>query len=269
MCEILVMIKTKNEKISKDELRPFLMRCIQAGAKNKDGYGVMCETWFLRSINQFDKAQMEHVLKEYAGDSRFFAVHVRFATCEIKKEFTHPFVNGRFMLMHNGVVDVDKHKSGSDSLDLFNAIDDAFKSDYAQAIKTVTANMSGSYSVLSFVMSDDALYYFRNSPDFDFMFLRDKGIIYGATDIDRLKPLQTKLLNFFETALESRPLRNVVYKIDLKSGRFSRVVTVTEKEIKYSWESDKTTQSNLNCGKTDESERYRKYYGWDNYGLRD
>jgi len=233
MCEILTIIKTNNKPITQAELAPFLERCIKAGARNKDGWGAFCENWYMRSAEQFSNLDARHLLKEYKNDSRFFAVHVRLATCEVKKEFSHPFVNNRLMFCHNGVINIDSENTGSDSLDLFKALNKKHKNkNLTEAIRAVTKTATGTYSVLIYSISEEALYYFRNNPSFDFMLCEDKNIIYGATDIDRLKPLQTRKLGFFETALESRPLKNMIYKINLKNGRFKRCGTFQEKEVK-------------------------------------
>lgn len=259
MCEILVMIKTDNTMIKQKELERFLYRCLVASENNRDGYGVMCEKWYMRSVSKMGKNDVKNILKNYENDSRFFAVHVRFATCEKKEEFTHPFVNKRFMIMHNGVVKVDNETSGSDSLDLFNALDKAFTGDYVQAIKSATKKTSGSLSVLSYVFDENALYYFRNSPLFDFILCREDNIIYGATDIDRLKPLQKKLFGFFETAHESRPSRDAIYKISLEGAVFQRCGKIEEKPISF-----KTLcQSDLIGNKTSG----KPFYDSDTYGI--
>lgn len=249
------MIKTDNKPITHKELERFLNRCIDAGVSCRDGWGVMCEKWSMKNTTQFNKHDVKHIIKNYDGDSRFFCCHVRYATCEIKKEYTHPFHNERFMLVHNGVLEVDNEKSGSDSLDLFNAVHKAFKTDYAKALRDAIKTASGSFSVLSYVYDVNALYYVRNSPAFDFLLCEKENVIYGATDIDRLKPLQKKIFGFFETALESRPLKNMIYKINLSDARFSRCGEVEEKPYIYQ---AKTTQGTL-------TDTTKNKYGWRGY----
>jgi predicted glutamine amidotransferase len=107
---------------------------------------------------------VKELLKRYAEDSRFFLVHVRYATCEKKEEFNHPFVYDNFLGVHNGVVTVDNETSGSDSMDMFNAINKAYKGSMIKAIKDATKTLRGSFSVLLFEYGTKALYYYRNTP---------------------------------------------------------------------------------------------------------
>lgn len=266
MCEILLMLKTDNTLIKKSELERFLYRCVIASNSNRDGYGAMCENWFMRSVAKMETHDVKNILNQYEEDSRFFAVHVRFATCEKKEEFTHPFANKRFMLVHNGVVNVDNEKSGSDSLDFFNALDKEYETDFVKAIKETTKKTSGSFSVLTYVYSENALYYFRNSPIFDFMLCENENVIYGATDIDRLKPLQKKLFGFFETAHESRPLRETIYKIDLASAKFERCGNTEDKPIttyKPLYQADLSGSGALPTN----NEHKKRAFDGDNYGI--
>lgn len=245
MCEIFVMIKSNNENITKKELEPFLKRAVLSASHNRDGYGVACETWYMKTTDTMSDNDVKDILEKYKDDSRFFIVHVRFATCEKKEEFNHPFIYERFLGVHNGVVTVDNEKSGSDSFDMFNAINKNYNGvPLHKAILKAMKNISGSYSVLMYEYETKSLYYYRNTPVFDFMFVPQKNIIYGATDIDVLKPLQHKLLGFFETAYESRPLRETLYRIDLSDGSFKRCGTVEEKP--YTWvQNGATVQRNL------------------------
>jgi hypothetical protein len=86
------------------------------------------------------------------------------------------------------------------------------------------------------------------------MFVPEKNIIYGATDIDVLKPLQHKLLGFFETAYESRPLKETVYRIELSNAMFKRCGTVEEKP--YEFKNMGTTVQNNLFGRHDLSGNY-------------
>lgn len=249
MCEILTIIKTDNKPITEKQLERFLYRSLTASNHNKDGWGIMSEQFTMRSPAPFTKKDIQHILKtykKYGSASRFFTVHVRFATCEIKEEYTHPFTFDNFIGVHNGCVTVNDIKTGSDSLNFFTELDKHTKNDNTlfESIKKTVANTSGSYSVLLYAQNEKKLYYFRNTPSFDFMYVKKENIVYGATDIDRLHCLDYKLLGFFESALESRPLQDTVYCIDLNNGRFNRAGYIEEKQITYTYSGFKNTTLN-------------------------
>ena len=252
MCEIFVMFKANNTNIQKNELERFLKRAVTSGARNSDGYGVLCEKYHMRDPEQFNFNHVKEIIKDYNNDSRFFAVHTRLATCEKKIEFNHPFKMDKFLGIHNGVVSVDGQNSGSDSLDLFTEINDYSKNEkyLYNAIVKAMHNVSGSYSVLIYAFKEHKLYYYRNSPSFDFMYIPKSKIVYGATDIDRLKCLDYRALGFFETAYFSRPLQKKLYCIDLKTGRFNRIATITEKERTYVYKA------------SDNNDKQSRFSGW-------
>lgn len=229
MCEILMMYKINGEMISKKEVKRFLYKCIKSGDSNPDGYGVVWESGIFKEPVQFKEEHIQKIMQKYKGDSRFFILHVRYATSPINLENTHPFDMDSFIGVHNGVVHVDGINTGVDSHDMFTAIQRDGSKTLKEKIIGAMTKISGTYSVMIYNRDNESLYYYRNTPSFDFLFSKKDGIVYGATNIERLYGLCEKLLGFFETTYESRPIKNVLYRIDLKSGWFNREGTVSEK----------------------------------------
>jgi hypothetical protein len=229
MCEIMFMLKTNGKPITKTELKNFLLSGIKSGEDNKDGYGVMCEDWFLKNPSQMDIKSVENILSYYKEDSRFFALHTRLATCEVKEEYTHPFDLNTFLGMHNGVISTDEINTGSDSLDLFKTIEKQPEKEIKQKIIIGMSKINGSYSVLIYSKIGKNLYYFRNSCNFDFLLNEENNIIYGGTKINRLIPLTPKKYGFFDTGVIKTPEKNILYKLDLKNGYISNIGVIKEK----------------------------------------
>lgn len=231
MCEIQIMIKTNNKFITKLELKNFLFKAVKSANDNPHGYGVMCEKWFSKKPEKMNNLDVLELVKLYNEDSRFFALHTRWATCEIKEDYTHPFVFDTFMGMHNGVVstDIKEINTGSDSLDLFKTIDKQRYNTLKQRIIKGMLNISGSYSVLIYAINEKSIYYYRNGLSFGFLLNEKDSIIYGGTKIDRLNSLLPKKYGFFEYGLQKDPEKNILYKIDLKDGVFIKDGYVLEK----------------------------------------
>lgn len=223
MCEIFLIVKPDNKTITKKEIGRFLKACLPASYTNSDGWGAVWENGFIKSPKQFKGEDIKDILKGYKP-SRFFSLHLRLATSKVNYDNTHPFKLQNFIGVHNGVVHVDGYNTGVDSHDMFKMIQDAEGKNLGQKIINGMRKVTGSYSCLLYDYKGKKLYYYRNNRDFDFMLSKKDNMIYGATNIDRLRYIfSDKTFGYFETSIIDRPRSEVVYQIDLETGNFKRV----------------------------------------------
>lgn len=234
MCEIFFMVSAKNEKLSKEHITKFLNACLPASSSNNDGWGAFWERsdyhGSIKSPSTFRESDIPKILERYRG-SRFFALHLRKATSEICYKNTHPFNIGEFRGCHNGVVRVPEHNGESDSADMFQLISKK-EGTITDKIASAMPQISGTYSVFLHSFKDNKLYYYRNTPSFGFMLDKTNGLIYGATQIDRLKVLVPKVFGIFSESIIAKPREKVVYAIDLNTGNFTEETVITE-EVHY------------------------------------
>ncbi len=232
------MLKPNGNKITKKELSRFLYASLPSGKRNNDGYGAFWEHDTYKNTNEFKDEDVKKLLKLYKGNSRYYVFHTRLATSPVNMDNTHPFKLNGFIGVHNGVVTVPKYDLGVDSLNMFKAIEETDGKYFSNKIKNVMKNVTGSYSVLIYHKNNDCFYYYRNNPKFNFMLNAEENIIYGATDIDRLRSLRERRYNYFEVNNEETPLPNMIYCINVKTGRFShlgRFKNAVER-TRYRWE---------------------------------
>lgn len=239
MCEIFVLINTKNEKLNKEQVSRFLEACLPAAQENNDGWGAFWEKpdfhGMVKSPEQFTSKDIIKILERYRG-SRFIALHLRKATSNVCYTNTHPFHINGFRGCHNGVVKVEGMSNDCDSLNMFEYINNQ-PGEISDRILKGMSKVSGTYSVLIHDINKDRLFYYRNTPCFDFMLDKANGLVYGATRIGRLKPLIPQLHGMFSDCLYSEPHERTLYEITLGTGDFRVVGRIPEYKpvYQFSW----------------------------------
>lgn len=237
MCEIFFVFS--KDKLDKRFIRVFLETIVESGAphSNPHGYGAMWEGGSTKSPVMFQRHHIKRVLKRYKP-SRFFAFHVRYATSTICYENTHPFTfkSGKQVILrgiHNGVISNMGNPRVADSYELFKAISDHFKEtgDILESIQKVMKKANGTYSILIHSVTDNKLYYFRNSPSFNM--IKYGNMVFGATHISRLFPLFhfVKERDIFPPFSYHKPIPRKVYELDLRDFSIKIVGEIEEKSF--------------------------------------
>lgn len=236
MCEIFFMVSTTGQNITASKVKQFLYTCLPSGNNNPDGWGAFWERsdkhGFVKGEEKFTQKHITRIMKHYRC-SRFFVFHVRYATSKVCYENSHPFTTTDIRGCHNGVVRVPEQNGESDSFGMIQHIQNAHGSTVGEKICNGMPDVTGSYSVLLHALKESKLYYFRNSPSFGFMLDSQKGMIYGATHIEKLESLAPLVHGIFPNAIFARPDAKRVYSIDLSNGNFSEVCRIKEQKFVY------------------------------------
>lgn len=172
------------------------------GYTNKDGFGFFndkCKIYKRgKEFGSNDAKQAKQMFK----DSKFIISHVRFKTSgEKSARNSHPFMNGRFIWLHNGVISdfeeiAAKFGLAGAKVDsevicgvLHHFIDKGLS--FKKAMRKTAQELSGSLSVFIYDKKERRLYYFRHTANFNMRLVKvgEKVMIFGATDEDNLKPL--------------------------------------------------------------------------------
>ena len=171
------------------------------GYTNKDGFGFFndkCRIY--KRGKEFGNQDAKQAKKMYA-DSKFIISHVRFKTSgEKSARNSHPFMNGRFIWLHNGVISDFEETATKFGLDakvdsevicgvLHHFIDKGLT--FKKAMRKTAQELSGSLSVFIYDKKEKKLYYFRHTASFSLRLIKigERIMIFGATDEDNLKPL--------------------------------------------------------------------------------
>jgi hypothetical protein len=262
------MVATDGRRIMPTEIKRFLKECLPAANRNDDGWGAFWERpgskGFVKSPDKFTEADIDKILKRYRG-SRFFAFHLRLATSDVNYKNTHPFTMETFRGVHNGVVQVPDFKLGVDSLELLTKIESTDGETLGKSIEKAMGNgVSGTYSVLLHSFKEECLYYFRNSPSFGLMLVKDDKLIYGATNIDRLNALAKPLFGIFPDAIKTEPTKDNIYKIDLHNGNFTRIGKITS-SYRVVYGSNKCSKNRTSSKTITDYSKLAPRRGWKGY----
>lgn len=216
MCNLNFMVKKKGNA---SFLSPLQWATGHSYARNKDSEGVYLSSMdaVVKSENKVDLAPYE----DQIAASNVVAIHERLSTSGKTLANGQPFMNERFVFMHNGVLSLKARKEKqaekrdlSDSAMFFEeflkafeetekvpaAIEAAFK-------KCVT---SGSWSMFLYDKLVDRVYYFKNaSTSMEIAKLKD-GSIYGTTSSENLA--------FFDVSIKYELESDKLYFVDLEEN---------------------------------------------------
>lgn len=217
------MLVSKTD-IDKYFLKKFLLNVVESSAPslNPNGYGAMWESGCTKSAEKFNVHHIKSILKRYKS-SRFFVLHLRFATSSIVNyENTHPFTfrDQKGVLLrgvHNGIISNMGNYVISDSYEFLRRITEKVKEGYSvtEAVKQTAMETDGTFSVVLHIPRIQKLYYFRNSRSF--FFIKSNGMILGATHISRFYPLFNfeKERDIFPPFTYHKPIPGKIYEFDL------------------------------------------------------
>ena len=219
MCNInALFIKNKQKDIT-----PFLMALSSNSyAINRDGDGIFMDSDSVcfKSKNKIDY----NTFKDSIEKSRVIITHQRYSTSGHELEYTHPFTNEDFVLVHNGMIDQFKEKTGSDTFGFWNAFNKKFnavKGTREERIKKTLTRLfkdnGGSYSILIYDKKTKLSYYFRNTPNIYF-YQNSNYLIVSTTDQDVFFSMidDIAINKFIELDIKPR----ILYRIEKTSEVF-------------------------------------------------
>lgn len=166
MCNLNILIKTKFKDVSQ------FMQSISSVSylTNSDGDGIY--TSFNNAVVKSLKKVDYISLSKEINHSKFIITHQRLATSGYECEYTHPFENDEFVLVHNGVINEFKKDIGSDTYGFFTTFIDTFedlnvlKDRETRVIKTIELLLSkikyGYFSVFIYDKVSKTGYYFKD-----------------------------------------------------------------------------------------------------------
>jgi hypothetical protein len=238
MCEIQ-FIKRLNKDLSKFDKEQFIDMMRKGAISNGDAYGIFSRNYMMKEgisfktkIKNLERDSMEFKVV----DTNFLVGHNRFTTSGKAKDNynNHPFEEGDFIIVHNGVIWNDDELKKMYNLDYKEEVDSAIighllnhlvvkqKESITNAIKIVAESLEGSFSIMIYVKSEDNLYYFKNSKT-TFFFSRvvdDDGItILGSTNETTLEESHIEFdmifpINRYKSKVIIEAQDEIVYKID-------------------------------------------------------
>ena len=192
MCQIH-FIQPVEHRLTQEDMRQLCILLEDAGAVNKDGYGVTNGKLVLKSGEKYVKKYNKKVIANFVN-SRFVIGHNRFGTAgTIKSKNSHPFYNTRFTWVHNGHIHnyatiADKYKLKNIRVDsqiigelLYKRVGN--KIDIIDELLKILSELSGGVSVFLYDKKTDKLYYFKYGQDFSFRLIKSntKEIMIGST----------------------------------------------------------------------------------------
>jgi len=209
MCQIQLIHKFDNKKLTEEDLEQFKSMLLSGSNHNDDAWGYYDVTNKKnnRYCGELQYKDMHEISK--LKTTTLFG-HNRLATHGKAHiiDNNHPFETENFVVVHNGVL------SGYAELKKLNNLDYTIETDsfvipsllekvYADlkdsmlTVKTVAEVLFGSFSVIVYSKTDNRLYYFKNdSTRFAFSIAKTKSgdILFGSTDEDNFKSLYTEFI---------------------------------------------------------------------------
>jgi len=238
MCEIQ-FIKRLEKNLTKFDKEQFIDTMKKGAVTNGDAYGIFSRNYMMKEgisfktkIKNLERDSQEFKLVE----SNFLVGHNRYTTSgKANLNYNnHPFEVGDFIIVHNGVLWNDDELKKTYSLDYKEEVDSAIighllnhlvvehKETITDAIKIVAESLTGSFSIMVYVKSEDNLYYFKNDRT-EFYFSRvvdDDGVsILGSTSESTLEESHIEFdmifpINRFKSKVVIEAEAEVIYKID-------------------------------------------------------
>jgi len=241
MCHINIFIKSYETKGNRSlELCSFVDSATKNSyIKNDDGDGVYFSegNFIAKSVDRISYLKFQ----EDISLSKFILSHQRITTSGFSEEYTQPFEDKEFILLHNGVLPSFAKKEKSDTFGLFNKFLGEFKKSgiknrqkkVLSSIKKLFNGVSGSFSIGIFDKTTQKLYYFKNSnTNIEAFISEDKKEFYLTTSSDNEKLLELYRDDFSDFEIED-------YKIYVISeDNEVKIKEVGELKEKESYKSD-------------------------------
>ena len=226
MCNLNILFKNKKAK-HKDLLTAFNFSCAASYAMNTDGARVYFNNGnkLVTSANNID-------INKYKNNfinSSVVIGHERISTSGHSLDNLQPFMNERFVFVHNGVLyEFNNHKEKSDSKQLFEVFIRNFSltNDVAIAIKQALKTEGGSYSILIYDKKEEIGYYFKNGAT-SISFYAGEGILFISTK-DNNK-------YFFSDLKEVKIKSYNIYKIENLNVKCVGTIDYKDPYEKFDW----------------------------------
>ena len=214
MCNLNILIKPNN----KTYLQELQNATATSYSTNSDSEGI-----YLSQSNRAYKSLNKLNLSNYKTQlqkSNFIISHQRISTSGYNFENTQPFLSKKWVLVHNGILDIKKeltHKDKSDTAIFFSEFLHQMEKerDIKKAIEnTINATCENwnSYSIFIYNKVDKIGYYFKNSKtNINIYRLKDNSL-YIATN--------SNTHNFFNNIQRDyKVTENILYKIEVKDKK--------------------------------------------------
>lgn len=190
MCNINIVIRSKISQNPADFFA-FLQNVTACSfMSNSDGEG-----FYANGITVKSKTKINYLAYyKHIASAPIIMTHQRLATSGFSNEFTHPFENEEFVLVHNGIINDFLAGNGSDTHGFFLKFCQTFKhetgnreSAIVSSAKKLLDNLSGgSYSIAILDKKSNSLYYFKDSST-SMYFGKSKHAFYMTTSKANLK----------------------------------------------------------------------------------
>lgn len=238
MCEIHY-IKPLGRKINKEDIQQ-LTTLLRSSWSNKDGFGVTNGEHILKRETKFRNTYIDQIVNEFT-DSKFILGHNRIKTNgKAKKTNAHPFVNDRFIWVHNGHISnydelVIRHKLNGISVDSKIIGELLLKEceteeDVVKALINTLNQLSGGFSVFIYDTKEDRMFYFKHGQTFQFRILETRNgetMIIGSSDKSNLDDIYTQQdgtklglpMLKYKVISSFTPLDEKIYEIGTKFGK--------------------------------------------------
>lgn len=193
MCEIFYAKAAQDKNAVQDQtLLKLLNQAVESASSNSDGFGIFTDNGDHRKAPRELRQDDIGWLMDFASGSEYVVLHTRMTTQGGNtKANTHPFNRDGYMLVHNGVTDVEdenilKLDDEVDSKRILKSII-AKDGDTPEQIETAMDDIAGRASI--FMRDPDGqLFYWRDGgARFTFAFDSQTQEVLGATKEKRLK----------------------------------------------------------------------------------
>jgi len=226
MCNINIIMR-KHLDYKENWLLGFLQSVTACSYNsNSDGEGMYIRDIVIKNINKINYFNYRDRIK----DSPLIITHQRMSTSGFSAEYTHPFYNKDFVLVHNGIMYEYAEGNKSDTFVFFSRLMQTYKimkgsreERLIGAIKLLLDNKSpGSYSIAIYDRKTELLYYFKNSSTSMYA-IRDNSLLYLTTNQGNIK--------FFDlpTTVQQNIKSYQIYRID-KKLQFKKVGRIAHQE---------------------------------------
>lgn len=221
MCEIYYMhSQDAGNGLDKEQMDQLLKSALDGSLTNPHGWGIFDDMGrMMKSEEAFDSEAKDKILNRF-GNAKFIILHLRHATHgSTNYSNTHPFTAGNYLMVHNGVLDINPQGDRTDSELLLHKIISKGHRSIGDKIGATMDNNAGSVSCFLYNSNVRELYYWRKGSSFEFAYDPESKMLFGATRSIRLKnALGKSKLNYFNTLpdriMTQTPSANRILKID-------------------------------------------------------
>lgn len=255
MCNINILIKP-NKKSYCEELNN-ASATSYATNSDSEGFYFDYKNTSKKSLNKINLAKFNKEIQL----SKWLILHERISTSGYNFENTQPFINNRFVLVHNGVLDIKFKLTSNDKSDtniFFNEFNKQFnksndiKIAIQESINNVCENYN-SYSIFIFDRIEKQGYYFKND--------RTNINVYRLKDNSLYITTNNNTHNFFSNILREYTINsNILYKIEIKG---KKVIFENKGKLKFKYNKNKNYYAQIttkNKAKAKGENYYKGYY---------